>query len=443
MRALLRCAVRVLVMGALAVGGVTAGALPAAADSTTVHPLDTLRLAVARWDAATGDLVPMTFLEGEFPVGVDGAVSLPVVGEMSAAGRSRTDLARDMERKLQSALGVTDGLNVSLTISEHGPVFVLGAVEDPGAYEFRQGLTVLQSVALAGGILRAQTLFSRTDRDAARALGDHRLLTVERWRALAKLARLEAELAGEATVPVPDELEGVELADTLLEVESEILAARQEDHQSALTAIEELKALLRLRIEKLQEEMTLRRNLLATTREERDSINTLVERGLSRRSQANEVSRTLAELEARVLELETTVLTAEQQLSEAERDRLELIGDRRVTIITELQDARTELNSIAVRLQTAEALYAEAARFGITTDAVNEERLARGPTFRLSRGSEPAQIVGANTVLRPGDVVEVRGPEIAGGAVPEATLGDVSATGALSGASAVLAAQSQ
>ncbi|WP_420391627.1 SLBB domain-containing protein [Acuticoccus sp.] len=392
-------------------------------DGYMLSPFDTLALSVARWDPSTGELVGVEWLTGEHRIGGDGSVGLPLIGAVDAASMTRGALAREVARRLSRELGIADGLYVSLNIVKHAPFFVVGAVESPGEYEFRPGLRVFQAVALAGGPPREQTLFSRTERDATRALGDHRLLKVERWRELARLARLEAELAGEDVVATPAELADVELADQLLEVEREILIARRDDFNSSLAAIEELKALLEQRIEKLREEVALREELLSSTREEQASVEQLVERGLSRRSAANDVSRELAELEARLLELETTILTAEQQISEAERDRLDLIGDRRVAIITELQNTRTELNSIAVQLETAESLFAEAARFGTTIEALNEGRDTGSPVYKVTRTTEvgtTTEVVDLEAQLRAGDVLLVEPPDLdASGAVSE------------------------
>lgn len=420
---------------ALAAAATLALALPggAMAQGYRLNPLDTLEVSAAIWDASRGEMKPLQWFSGEYHVDNDGEVDLPVTSLPPLGGMTRKEAAEAVRKALSQTLGIVDGLHLSLRVSEHGPIFVTGAVENPGQYEYQPGLVALQAVALAGGLRRAQTLYSRTDRDSARALGDHELLTVERHRALAKLARLEAEADDRDTIDTPADLEGVPMADGLLDVEQEILKARRDEHRAALTAISELKELLHQRIAKLGQEKEVREKILVDTRAERDSIATLVKRGLSRQSQANEVARTLAEEEARVLALETTILTAQQQLSEAERERLDLIGDRRVDIITRLQETRTELNGLDVRLRTAAALYSEAARFGSEISAMEERTAGLSPTLMVVRrkpdGTTTSDVATAQTELKPGDVLQVVAPEL-GGSTPELPTADAKAGGA-------------
>ncbi|ORE92488.1 succinoglycan export protein ExoF [Stappia sp. 22II-S9-Z10] len=394
-------------------------ALPAAAETgDVVSALDTLALDAASWSTETRTLTPLPFMTGEFAVEANGSVAFPVIGRVAVEGRTVSELSAAMTAALQDRLGIVDEIFVSLKVAEHAPFFVVGAVEAPGAFPFRPGLTAMQAIAVAGGVRRSQTIFSRTDRDAARALGDHRLLELERMKTLATIARLEAEKSGASEIPVPPELQGEPLAAAYLEVEAEVMRARQDDHAAALASIEELKSLVAKRIETMRQESATRQKVVAATRAELETMRDLVDRGLSQTSRANSAERALADAEARVLELETAVLAAEQQRNEAERDELELKGQRRVTIVSELQDQRTELGRIDVRLNTAGALFSEAARFGSTIAELNAEDRDRTVALVVTRKGEGAAsrtfTAAPGTVLRSGDVLEVRAPDIDG-----------------------------
>ncbi|UOM36241.1 polysaccharide biosynthesis/export family protein [Acuticoccus sp. I52.16.1] len=413
-------AVVILTAGTLALGVLTPGALsPAAAQASgdLVHPLDTLRLDVAAWSTETRSLTPLPFMAGEFAVETNGTVSLPVIGRLDVEGRSLSDLSTTMTHALQQRLGIVDEIFVSLKIAENAPFFVVGAVESPGAFEYRPGMTAIQAIAVAGGVRRSQTIFSRTDRDAARALGDHRLLELERRRTLATIARLEAERDGKAEIDPPAELAGADMAEAYLDVEREVMKARQDEHAAALESIAELKSLVTARIATMGREKDMRQKIVEATRDEMKTMRGLVDRGLAQTSRANSTERQLADAEARLLELETAVLAAEQQLNEAQRDEVELKGQRRVTIVSELQNARTELGRIEVKLGTAESLFAEAARFGSTIAELSAEERDRTVSLVVTRSGRQAErtfVADAGTVLRPGDVLEVRAPDIDG-----------------------------
>lgn len=416
---------RLVVAAAASIGCVAAASAQDAArvarvdGAYDVSPLDTLEVKVAQWSASERTMVAIDFLTGSYQVDAGGAVQLPVLGRMNVAGDSLAEITSALQVGLQQNLGIVDDLFISVRVDTFAPIFVIGAVQAPGQFEYHPGLRALQAVALAGGAQRSQSLFTRTDRDAVRSLGDYRLLEVERYGTLAQIARLEAELNGSGVITMPEELKGTPFADELVDVETEILHARRDDHQSALTALADYKQLVRARIAKLREEMVLRERLLGSARSEVESVKTLVERGLAATSRANSVERTLAELESRMLELETAILQAEQQLSEADRDEVDLKGKRRVTIVTELQAGRTELSQIKVKVASTEALYAEAARFGSTMTQLADELSDRDPTLLITRNmssdeDSEARVIQATTttLLRPGDVIEVRAPEL-------------------------------
>jgi polysaccharide export outer membrane protein len=84
------------------------------------------------------------------PVRPDGKISLPLAGEMDAAGKTPTEL----QTGLTKALGpyIKDAAVAVLVREINGPrVFVLGEVTRPGGFPLRGPLTVMQAIALAGG----------------------------------------------------------------------------------------------------------------------------------------------------------------------------------------------------------------------------------------------------------------------------------------------------
>lgn len=85
------------------------------------------------------------------PVRPDGFVSLPMVGEVKAEGLTAEGLARALEGKLAPYL---QGPRVSVILHEVNAarVFVTGEVLHPGAYPLRGRMTVVQALALAGGL---------------------------------------------------------------------------------------------------------------------------------------------------------------------------------------------------------------------------------------------------------------------------------------------------
>jgi polysaccharide export outer membrane protein len=84
-----------------------------------------------------------------YRVGPDGAVDVPLVGPVQAAGLTIDAFARSVQARL--AAGYLQNPSVAGTIAEYRPFFILGEVNTPGEYPFRPGMTLDGAVALAGG----------------------------------------------------------------------------------------------------------------------------------------------------------------------------------------------------------------------------------------------------------------------------------------------------
>jgi protein involved in polysaccharide export with SLBB domain len=88
-------------------------------------------------------------LSGEFLVDSTGIVSLPLVGDVEAAGSSVREFQVRVEAALRSGFLVNP--RVSAEVMNFRPFYILGEVDSPGEYPFTNGLTVLNAVATAGG----------------------------------------------------------------------------------------------------------------------------------------------------------------------------------------------------------------------------------------------------------------------------------------------------
>lgn len=88
-------------------------------------------------------------LSGEFFVGSTGAVSLPLVGEVEAAGLTLPEFQSKLETALKN--GYLREPRVSVEVLNYRPFYILGEVEKPGTYPYTSGLTVTNAVATAEG----------------------------------------------------------------------------------------------------------------------------------------------------------------------------------------------------------------------------------------------------------------------------------------------------
>jgi polysaccharide export outer membrane protein len=84
------------------------------------------------------------------PVRSDGKISLPLAGEIQAAGRTPLKLERDIASKLQSYISEPE-VTVMVQQINSEKFNILGQVTRPGSYPLTNSATVLDAIALAGG----------------------------------------------------------------------------------------------------------------------------------------------------------------------------------------------------------------------------------------------------------------------------------------------------
>jgi polysaccharide export outer membrane protein len=142
-----------LLFGASAAHGDDAATTaPAAAASNAPLPVDTYHIGV-------DDLVQVSVwrnpeLSATIPVRPDGKISLPLVGDVVAGGRTPEQVAADVKQRLTAYIRDPQVAVILTELRSHeylSRVRVTGAVRQPVSITYRQGMTVLDAVLAAGG----------------------------------------------------------------------------------------------------------------------------------------------------------------------------------------------------------------------------------------------------------------------------------------------------
>lgn len=91
-------------------------------------------------------------LDRTIRVNADGQISLPLIGNVMAGGRSIPELEAELARRY--AAGYLQNPQVSVFVEEYGSqrITVEGAVESPGIYPLTGRTTLVQAIALADGL---------------------------------------------------------------------------------------------------------------------------------------------------------------------------------------------------------------------------------------------------------------------------------------------------
>jgi len=88
-------------------------------------------------------------LGGVFTVTGEGKVSVPLIGNVQAAGLSTPDLQASLENSYRQ--GYLKDPKVNVEVMNFRPFYILGEVKLPGEYPYDNGMTVVKAVALAQG----------------------------------------------------------------------------------------------------------------------------------------------------------------------------------------------------------------------------------------------------------------------------------------------------
>lgn len=106
------------------------------------------------------------------PVRPDGMISVPLIGDVLAGGRTPPEVAKDIQDKLSAYVRDPQVAVILTQLRSHeylSRVRVTGAVRQPVSVPFRPGMTVLDAVLAAGGL----TEFAAADRaELHRKTGD-------------------------------------------------------------------------------------------------------------------------------------------------------------------------------------------------------------------------------------------------------------------------------
>ncbi len=102
----------------------------------------------------TGDKVKIIVygeddLGGTFQIDAKGYVQLPLVGAIAAAGGTGSELASRYGSALSDGFVISP--KVVVEVSQYRPFYVIGEINRPGQFDYANGMSVVDAVALAGG----------------------------------------------------------------------------------------------------------------------------------------------------------------------------------------------------------------------------------------------------------------------------------------------------
>jgi polysaccharide export outer membrane protein len=136
--------------------------------STEAPKIDPQAQAVGTYRIGVDDQLQITVwqnpdLSVSVPVRPDGKITVPLIGDVMAGGKTPEEVSAEIKDKLQSYVRDPQVAVILIALRSHeylSRVRVTGAVRTPVSLPYRQGMTVLDAVLAAGGT----TEFAAPDR---------------------------------------------------------------------------------------------------------------------------------------------------------------------------------------------------------------------------------------------------------------------------------------
>jgi len=139
--------------------------LVACTPARPAYDFEAERRSTHAYTVGPGDLLAVNVWKNEalsqrVTVRPDGFVTLPLIGDVAAGGRTLDAISHEIADKSQHFYNERPVVSVDVAELHSYRVYVLGEVSRPGELSPRGQVTVLQAIALAGGLTR----FAAADR---------------------------------------------------------------------------------------------------------------------------------------------------------------------------------------------------------------------------------------------------------------------------------------
>lgn len=191
--------------------------------------------------------------------------------------------------------------------------------------------------------------------DDTRVLAERNRVNVALIATEASLVRAQAERDGKDKLEFPMELLAAARIDGLeadIEQQRAEFANRVERHVSDLAVLDQRAQALRDEIEGLEIQKTSEERKLEVTRQELQDKQGLLKKGLTARSQVNQLQRAEADSLGRIGSLTATIGQRKTAIAEIEEQRIGLSATRRETASTQINDIRSRLSDLREQLRS-------------------------------------------------------------------------------------------
>jgi polysaccharide export outer membrane protein len=358
-------------------------------------------------------------------VGIDGEVTVSMIKPVKVAGLDLAEaqglIKEQMSRRLYQQR-TPDGRDsvtaiapdaVLVTIAEYRPIYLNGDVTQPGQQAYRPGMTVRQSVALAGGYEIMRFRMNNPFLESADLRNNYQTLWMQFVNQQATIWRLEAQLNRTSQAALDKALEAATQAPLPKDLLQTVRANARSQLTAALDRTQAERTFLQKAVKTADDQIALLQ-ARSVKDEENTKLDTVDYQKLREFANAGNVPMTrLSEARRLFLFSSTQALQTSVQLTnmvqerdEAARKIARLDETVRSEILKQIEVATLERDAIRSRLQaTGEK---------ITYTGMIRSQLSRTnggrPTILITRpvaDGGGTVVADENTLVQPGDTIDI------------------------------------
>jgi len=126
--------------------------LPSVETGTAITPASADSYKIGTGDVLDVSVFKVPELNKSVQVADNGMVGLPLVGDIQAKGRTPKEIERELAQKLGAKYLQSPQVTVFVKEYNSQRITIDGAVDKPGVFPYRSSITLLQVIAMAGGL---------------------------------------------------------------------------------------------------------------------------------------------------------------------------------------------------------------------------------------------------------------------------------------------------
>lgn len=371
--------------------------LAAAADTPTYHvgPGDVLSIVTYGNPA----------LSGNFPISESGSIGYPMLGTVSVAGKTTSEIGDMIGRSLGEHI---PGATATVTVNAYAPVFVLGDVSKAGSYPYHPGMIVLELFALGGGAPRLSAASDPTGMQFINARQQYADLSIQLYSLAVRERRLQAERDGvafEFALPADTDATNRDLRQRIISAEKNIYQTRLQSFEAEKEALANQQTSYDQEIDTLRQSIKLHDDEIALLAQDVASTKSLVDRGLTARTNYRSAQRELSQTRRDALELALFLARANQSKQDLALRRQVLIDTRSNATAQDLRDVDLQ---IALSKRKLEAILASVGELGAMAASVDDVPLSDNTSYTITRnigGTYTVIKADERTQVKPGDIL--------------------------------------